>query len=69
MYDSTRNTYNVVDKYLNANNANAEGTFTSMDFLSNGFKLRNTDATENGNGNTIIYMAFAESPFKYSLGR
>jgi len=69
MYDAARNPYNVVDKYLNSNNANAEGTFSSMDFLSNGFKLRNTDATENGSGNTIIYMAFAENPFKYSLAR
>ena len=69
MYDAARNTYNVVDKYLNSNNANAEGTFSSMDFLSNGFKLRNTDATENGSGNTIIYAAFAESPFQFANAR
>jgi hypothetical protein len=69
MYDAARNTYNVVDKYLNSNNANAEGTFSSMDFLSNGFKLRNTDATENGSGNTIIYAAFAEFPFQFANAR
>jgi hypothetical protein len=40
-----------------------------MDILSNGFKLRTTDAYVNGNGNTMIFMAFAESPFKVSLAR
>ena len=37
-----------------------------IDFLSNGFKLRSSDVYENGDGETLIYMAFAEAPFKYS---
>ena len=33
-----------------------------MDFLSNGFKLRNTDDKTNRDGGTFIFMAFAEQP-------
>jgi hypothetical protein len=40
-----------------------------MDILSNGFKIRGTGANINANGGTYIYMAFAEVPMKYSLGR
>ena len=40
-----------------------------FDHLSNGFKMRNTNAERNGNGDTIIYMAFAETPFKYANAR
>ena len=34
-----------------------------MDFTSNGFKLRGTNLAVNTNGDTIIFAAFAESPF------
>jgi len=36
----------------------------TVDWLSNGFKVRNDDSEMNGSGNIIIYMAFAEAPFK-----
>ena len=39
-----------------------------IDFLSNGFKCRGTDTGTNGNGDTYVYMAFAESPFVSSKG-
>jgi hypothetical protein len=39
---------------------------SSFDFLSNGFKVRDPNTFDNGSGNTIIYMAFAETPFKYA---
>ncbi len=72
--DTSRNTFNVTNLSLDANNADAEQTGTSstmptMDLLSNGFKLRTTSAGGNGNGVTYIYMAFAENPFKNSLAR
>ena len=35
---------------------------TNIDFLSNGFKLRNAGDFLNGSGRIQIYMAFAESP-------
>ena len=69
MVDNARNTYNVVDLELNPNNSGAEATYTVADFLSNGFKLRQTDPGVNQSGQTYIYMAFAENPFAYSLAR
>ena len=71
MVDSARDTYNVVDSVIHPNLSNAEGTNAvyHRDFLSNGFKVRTSDPSQNGSGRTYIYMAFAEMPFKYSLGR
>ena len=69
IYNNKTSTYNVVAPYLVANSSGAEGTYTTLDFLSNGFKLRVSDAEVNGNGSTLIYMAFAENPFKHSLAR
>ena len=62
IYDNKRNTFNVVDKELNSNNSQAEATFTTVDFLSNGFKIRTNNSAFNSSGNTYVYMAFAEQP-------
>jgi hypothetical protein len=68
--DDARSTSNVVDNYLRPNTSDAEASgYAKMDFVSNGFKIRDSDAFVNGNGNTMIFMAFAENPFKYSLAR
>jgi hypothetical protein len=69
IYDSVRNTYNIVNLALfpDLSNAEATGIVTTIDFLSNGFKLRNTGL--NGPSVTYIYMAFAENPFKNALAR
>jgi hypothetical protein len=69
MWDTARNTYNVMGEELYPNLSNAGSTATDMDVLSNGFKLRNTTADFNANGGTYIYAAFAENPFKNSLAR
>jgi hypothetical protein len=64
------NTYNVVGNGLYADLSNAESTGNSaFDYLSNGFKVRNSFANINSSGGTYIYMAFAENPFKNSLAR
>jgi len=70
LLDDKRDTYNVVDKSLIANSNAAEVTTSASDtdFVSNGFKLRTT-TSGNWNGYKWIYMAFAESPFKYSNAR
>jgi len=71
MVDSARSTYNLVDTSLYANQAYSEstiGTVNDIDFLSNGFKLRNNTGYVNAS-QTYIYAAFAENPFKYSLAR
>jgi len=72
IYDSSRNTYNLTDLYLQANQSNAEAgnsTDNPLDFLSNGFKLRYSNSATNLSGGTFIYMAFAESPLKFSNAR
>jgi hypothetical protein len=37
--------------------------------LSNGFKLRGTGTRTNGSGQTYIFLAFAEAPFKSANAR
>lgn len=69
IWDTTRNTYNVVGEYLVPNASDAAANNNSLDILSNGFKVRDPNAFDNGSGNTIIYAAFAENPLKYSLAR
>jgi hypothetical protein len=71
MFDSTRNLFNLTNLQLipNLNLAEAVGTTNVLDLVSNGFKIRGTAADTNGNGNTIIYAAFAENPFKNALAR
>jgi hypothetical protein len=64
IWDTTRNTDNVVNSILLPNSSAAETTATSIDILSNGFKLRNTTAGFNTNAGIYIYAAFAENPFK-----
>jgi hypothetical protein len=67
--DATRNTYNVANFLLNPNSTAVEETYSQLDFLSNGFKIRNTGTGMNSSGATMIYACFAQNPFKYSLAR
>tara|TARA_B100001964_G_scaffold55388_1_gene62604 strand:- start:531 stop:887 length:357 start_codon:yes stop_codon:yes gene_type:complete len=70
MHDNKRDTYNYVRKKLYANLTNTEPADTvQLDFVSNGFKARVNDANWNGSGETYIYYAVAESPFKTSNAR
>ena len=69
VYDTARNTYNVTNSVLQPNVSTAEVTGVDIDVLSNGFKLRTTDAAGNASGGTYIYMAFAENPFRNALAR
>ena len=70
MFDTERDTYNVMDARLFANTSDQEGNSSSnpniVDALSNGFKVRYSGQNFNGSGNSIIYAAFAENPFKYA---
>jgi len=70
IWDTAMNTYNVVGTGLYADLSNAESTGNSaFDYLSNGFKVRNSFANINSSSGTYIYMAFAENPFKNALAR
>jgi len=68
--DNKRNTFNEMESRLFPNLDSAEQTQSTygLDFLSNGFKLRDTVSQSNGSGSTYIYMAFAENPFTTSTG-
>jgi len=67
IYDNKRDPFNVADTVLLPNATNADQTVINFDFVSNGFKCRNS-GSENENGTTYIYMAFAENPFVTSTG-
>ena len=60
--DNKRAGYNPQNNYLFPNTTQAESALQRFDFLSNGFKIRTTDAGDNANGGTYVYMAFAEEP-------
>ena len=69
LYDNKRSTSggsNVVDDLFYVDGSNAEISYTSVDFLSNGFKFRSSDGAINSGAN--IYMAFAEAPIVSSNG-
>jgi len=60
---------NPVERRFQVNENQSEvGTSNAFDFVSNGFKVRTDTGSHNGSGHTIIYMAFAESPFVSSEG-
>ena len=82
LLDVKRNTYNEMTYQLmpNANYAegasSSSGTYrswtTKLDMVSNGFKHRwagDAGISVNVDGGDYIYIAFAESPFKYSNAR
>jgi hypothetical protein len=61
--DSKRqNSYNPVTAQIYPNLTSAEVAQVDLDFVSNGFKYRNSAAFGNASGGTYIYMAFAEQP-------
>ena len=69
IFDSTRHPSNVNDLRIYANQSNAEDSSYSLDLLSNGFKPRHTGSDFNSSGVNYIYLAFAESPFKFANAR
>ena len=60
--DGARDVDNPVGQYLSASSSAQEATYVFYDFLSDGFKLRNTGSAQNPSSGTIIYIAFAEQP-------
>ena len=68
MFDNKRNPENPLTQHILADLNNSEATNSWGDMLSNGFKLRTTLVGVNGDGDTYVYMAFAEHPFVSSEG-
>jgi len=72
MHDSTREPFNPVSLQVYPSIANAEYDFAgnAKDLLSNGFKLRGTNAGTNDTDGTTkyVYMAWAEAPASNLFG-
>ena len=66
VHDSSRDPINPVLGAIYTNSSDAEGRGSvRVDFVSNGFKHRNSDGgAANNYANAYIFMAFAESPFQ-----
>ena len=63
MLDDKRSPVNeTAMKRLFPNDSRVEESGAYLDMLSNGFKIRTSGNDNNGSGNTLIYMAFAEQP-------
>ena len=65
--DSARTPYNVINRTLFPDSNGAEYVANGsndhlQDFYCDGFKLKNTNNRYNSDGQTYIYMAFAEQP-------
>jgi hypothetical protein len=69
IYDTSRDTANPEALQLKASTSDAEVSNTFADYTSNGFKVRVSTAGINSSGQTYIFAAFAEAPFKYARAR
>ena len=69
--DSTRDDDNVAQTWLDASDNSSENNNAvyAMDLTANGFKLRGSHSVQNGSGDSYIFIAFAESPFKNTNAR
>jgi len=64
IFDNKRNPHNVTNTVMYANYDSEDDTNTNnneLDFLSNGFKLREDNNAINASGDNYIFMAFGQS--------
>ena len=54
---------------LDSDETSYQDPLRANDFLSNGFKMRTSDADHNAAGGRYAYMAFAKAPLKYANAR
>ena len=66
--DDTRSPFNIINKGLYANLDVVQNTTDRVDYLSNGFKIRAALNENNPSGGTVLYMAWAKSPFNNMYG-
>jgi len=74
IYDNERVGYNLDSAgnavlYPNDTYAEENQASRAIDILSNGFKLRTSNATGNASSGNYIYIAMAHNPFKYATAR
>jgi len=63
LYDNKRDTFNPESNLLYPSLSDAEASFSGVDFVSNGIKIKTSNTNFNDSGGTYIFMAFAEAPF------
>jgi hypothetical protein len=69
IYDNAREPFNDGSfANLSANSNSTEGS-RAIDFLSNGFKIKETNSWNINSSETFIFACFAEMPQKYSVAR
>jgi len=61
--DNKRDGYNYANPFLKADQSSTENATGTVDLVSTGFKLRSSEFQTNADGKSILYAAFAESPF------
>jgi|TARA_R110002074_G_scaffold46902_1_gene120661 hypothetical protein len=68
--DKMNDNINPMQNFLQPNETGTESDNANLavDFLSNGFKVRNDKGDTNTSGNTMVFWAFAEQPFVNSKG-
>tara|TARA_A100001391_G_scaffold17191_1_gene9608 strand:+ start:25 stop:1752 length:1728 start_codon:yes stop_codon:yes gene_type:complete len=70
VFDSARNTNNLVDRNVRWDDSTQEAAEPTgarrVDFLANGFKIKASAASLNGNNDTYVYMAWGDVPGKYN---
>ena len=74
IYDDKRLGYNLSSAgnallYPNTTSDEENQASRAIDILSNGFKLRTSNATFNAGSGTYIYLAMAHNPFQYATAR
>jgi len=74
VYDNKRLGYNKSSAgnailYIDTTSAEENQASRALDILSNGFKIRTSNATLNADAGKYQYLAFSHNPFKYSLAR
>jgi hypothetical protein len=71
LMDTSRDLSNPCDTQLYPNNTDADNSSTAheVDYLSNGFKVVTSHSAMNSSGQSYLYAAFAEHPFKTARAR
>jgi hypothetical protein len=66
--DNKRDPNNPANSRLFPNRTDSQSVGEGIDFLNNGFKLRNSGSGSNTDDKTYVYMAFAEQPSPNQYG-
>ena len=66
--DNKRDPNNPANSRLFPNTSDVQSVGEGIDFLNNGFKLRNSGTGSNSDDKTYVYMAFAEQPSPNQYG-